>query len=228
MVEKWPSGLEDCLTRVPLMMRMPGNKAGHVVKEQVELFDLMATVLDIADIEAEHTHFARSLVPQLNGAAGDPERIVFAEGGYDTHEPHCFEGYEPRMRKNPKNAGKYRPKYFVQQNHPLSVTRAVMARTPEYKLIYRPQSVSELFDLKKDPRELRNVIDDPAYGAIRADLQQKILDWLIHTSDVTPVHEDRRGLPPPSEPRVVSRDEAFDASGRIPGVGAARDQKASS
>jgi choline-sulfatase len=33
LVEKWPSGLEDVLTRVPLLVRTPGGKKGHVVKE---------------------------------------------------------------------------------------------------------------------------------------------------------------------------------------------------
>ena len=54
----------------------------------------MATVLDLATVPARHTHFARSLVPQLQGAAGDPHRAVFAEGGYDPHEAHAI---RPRM-----------------------------------------------------------------------------------------------------------------------------------
>ena len=36
LVEKWPSALDDVLTRVPLLIRAPGNRAGHVVREPVE------------------------------------------------------------------------------------------------------------------------------------------------------------------------------------------------
>ena len=61
LIEKWPSGLEDCLTHVPLMARIPGGAAGHVVEEMVELFDLMPTLLDLAGARASHTHFARGL-----------------------------------------------------------------------------------------------------------------------------------------------------------------------
>ena len=43
----------------------------------------MATMLEMADVPAQHTHFARSLVPQLHGAPGDPTRAAFAEGGYE-------------------------------------------------------------------------------------------------------------------------------------------------
>lgn len=85
LVEKWLSGLDDTLTRVPLLISMPGNKAGHVVREPVELFDITATILDLGGIEAHHSHFAQSLLPQLKGQPGLPDRAVFAEGGYDRH-----------------------------------------------------------------------------------------------------------------------------------------------
>lgn len=80
------------MVHVPLLIKSPNNESGHVVKEQVELFDIMATVLDLVGIEAEHTH-AQPFVPQLGGATGDPDRAMFCEGGYDTHEPNCFEGF---------------------------------------------------------------------------------------------------------------------------------------
>ena len=41
LVEKWPSGLEDVLTRVPLIIRTPGGTPGHVVAEPVQLFDIV-------------------------------------------------------------------------------------------------------------------------------------------------------------------------------------------
>ena len=44
LVEKWPSGLEDVLTRVPLLARIPNGKAGHVVSAPVQLFDVVPTV----------------------------------------------------------------------------------------------------------------------------------------------------------------------------------------
>jgi len=50
LVEKWPSGLEDVLTRVPLLVRTPGGKEGHVVNEMVQVFDIVPTLLEIANI----------------------------------------------------------------------------------------------------------------------------------------------------------------------------------
>ena len=46
LVEKWPSGLDDTLTRVPLIIRSPGKARSHVVKEPVELFDIVPTTLE--------------------------------------------------------------------------------------------------------------------------------------------------------------------------------------
>jgi hypothetical protein len=58
------------------------------VKEQVQLFDVMPTILELSHKDGfsrpttKNTHFARSLVPQLKGAAGDPARIIYAEAGF--------------------------------------------------------------------------------------------------------------------------------------------------
>ena len=189
LVEKWPSAAEDIITRVPLIVRTPGGQAGHTVTELVELFDIMPTMLGLADVEAAHTHFATDLTPQLAGAAGDPERLAFTEGGYDPHEPHCFEGRnEGWGLENP-----YWPKLELQQRTPESVCRTVTVRSATHKLIYRMGDISELYDLTADPRETVNLIDREDYAAVQRQLEQAILDRLMVTSDVTPTTEDPRG-----------------------------------
>lgn len=194
LVEKWPSAMEDPILRVPLVARVPGLAAGHTVGEPVEVFDVMATVLDLAGIEARHTHFARSLLPQLEGAAGDPARAVFAEGGYDTHEPHCFEGKPTGDQAGREPAHPYYPKGRLQQDHPESVCRTVMVRTATHKLVRRTAGDNELYDLTADPRELANAYGQPQYRPVQGELEQALLDWYLHTSDVTPWDEDPRGL----------------------------------
>lgn len=200
LVEKWPSGLEDVLTRVPLIIRTPDGRAGHVVHEQVQLYDIVPTFLALANISLQHVQFGISLVPQLMGAAGDPERVVYAEGGYATTEPRDFEG-DPSQGPWPPDTQIYYPKILQEQENPLSVCRSVMVRTPTHKLIFRsdPTAVdhfSELYDLTKDPRELDNVYNNPTYAEIQAELKQKLLLWFLHTSDVTPWLEDPRGGQP--------------------------------
>lgn len=195
LVEKWPSALDDPLVRVPLIARLPGGATGHVVTEPVELMDLFATVHELAGVPVGHTHFSRSLVPQLQGAAGDPDRAVFAEGGYAAHEPHCFEGHEGGDQALRTPAHIYYPKTRLQQDHPESVCRATMIRTATHKLIHRAHGQSELYDLVADPRELRNLHGQPPAAAVQQALERRMLDWYVETADVTPLAEDPRGLP---------------------------------
>lgn len=169
---------------------------GHVVREPVEMFDVMATTLELAGIQPEHTHFARSLVPQLRGAPGDAQRAVFSEGGYDPHEAHAFEGraVSGTLFRDPSHI--YYPKGRLQQDVPLSVCRATSIRTTSHFMVRRPLGVSELYDLNADPLELHNVYDDPAYATERRRLEERMLDWYVHTADVVPLVEHPRGLPP--------------------------------
>ncbi len=197
LVEKWPSGLDDCLTRVPLIIRNPGCKAGHVVSEPVECQDVMPTTLELAGVACRHTHFARSLTPQLAGAPGDPDRAVFAEGGYDPHEPHCFEGCKGGFQDVADKAGIYYLKGLQQQEHRESVCRSAMIRTATHKLVERPGDVSELYDLTHDPLELKNRHGQPRYAAVQRQLERRLLDWYIGTSDVVPFVRDPRGFPQP-------------------------------
>ena len=191
LVEKWSSAMDDCLTCVPLIIRTPGGaKSGHVVEGVTQLYDVMATCLELANVPARHTHFARSLVPQINGAAGDPGSAGFVEGGYNIYEPECFEN----LPLKPEHI--YYPKIRLQNDRPETITRASMMRTTDFKLVLRPDGEGELYDLKRDPRELENVYGHQTYAATQAALQQGMLDWFIRTSDVTPRGlKDERDLP---------------------------------
>ncbi len=195
LVEKWPSALDDTIIRVPLVMRVPGGSPGHVVDAPVELFDVMATVLDLAGVRPRHTHFARSLAPQLQGEAGDPDRAAFAEAGYDPHEPHCFEGRDAgdHAGMGPENI--YYQKCHLQQTHPESACRSAMVRTSTHKLIHRTLDACELYDLRADPRELRNLHGSPETAEVQRGLEERLLGFYVRTADVTPWDEDPRGLP---------------------------------
>ena len=195
LVEKWPSDYSDTLTHVPLLVKAPGNKAGHVVEGPVEMFDLMPSVLELAGLSTTHTHFARSFVPQLHGEAEDKNRLVFAEGGYETQEPHVFEGRWNLWNKNPEQDSIYLPKGKLQQEVPESVCRTTMIRSLNHKLIRRTGGQDELYDLENDPRELENLIDDPGMQETKSDLERAMLDWYMRTSDTVPVGGDPRGFP---------------------------------
>lgn len=191
LVEKWPSGLEDCLTRVPLIARVPGGRAGSVDKNMVEMYDIMQTCLDIAGVDRQqtHTHFSRSLLPQIAGGAGDSARAAFAEGGYNIYEPQCFE---------PPGAGggPYGGKIALESQHPLTVSRAAMVRTQTHKLIRRPQGQSELYNIAEDPGETINLYGEAGSSDLQSRLHTKLLDHFLNTSGVAPMDKDQRDSPP--------------------------------
>ena len=83
------------LEHIPLIARAPGAHAGHISKEIAELYDVMATVLEMASVQSQHTHFARSLMPQFRAQPGDPERAAFSAG----HAPRGLRNAGSRGRK---------------------------------------------------------------------------------------------------------------------------------
>jgi arylsulfatase A-like enzyme len=189
LVEKWPSGLEDTLTHVPVIARVPGGAKGVDAQEMVELYDVMQTCLDLAGVQAQHTHFARSLLPQISGKPGDPNRAAFCEGGYNVYEPQCFEPMG-------SVGGPYAGKISLQNEHPETISRAAMVRTREAKLIVRPNGQSELYRYSTDPREKENLYGQASAAGLQGSLERRLLDWYIDTTGIAPKDKDQRNSPP--------------------------------
>ncbi len=189
-LEKWPSDMSEMLTHVPLIIRRPGCPAGQVVRTPTQSFDILPTILDYEHIDPGYAHFGVSLRPQVEGAPGDTDRAVYCEGGYDTWEPWCFEPacFAGTAADHPMPEGSdYYPKCRQQQERPDSVCRVVMQRWGDWKLCVRTNGQNELYNLKGDPQEYHNRYFDPACTEIRQAHEQRMLRWLIGTSDVVPV-----------------------------------------
>jgi len=56
-------------------------------------------------------------------------------------------------------------------------------RTRSYKLVVNPPDVNELYDLSKDPYELHNCIDEPAYSEVRDTLMGRLFAHLSEKGD---------------------------------------------
>lgn len=75
--------------------------------------------------------------------------------------------------------------YGEYSQHHYTQTGLRMYRTPEWKLVrdfVRP-GMDELYDLVNDPGETLNRIDNPQLGAIRASLNEKILECMTRLDD---------------------------------------------
>lgn len=189
LVEKWPSGLDPCLLRNPLILAGPAIPEGTSIDQPVEMIDLLPTLCEIAGAEIRHTHFGRSLVPVLADPTVEHRPFACAEGGFRPSDTHLFEG----------GGWIYQAKTDLQQQRPELVGLALALRTPTHTYVYRGYEGDELYDRVADPSETRNLLDpdDPAstdgsIGHLAADLRSMVLQWLTETSDVIPWEADPR------------------------------------
>lgn len=187
LVEKWPSGLDPQLTRNPLIVSLPDHPGGRVCTELVEMVDLLPTVLELAETEARHTHFGRSLVPLLADAAGA------AAGGSHRDAAFCEGGFRVDDAALLESAGWiYEPKGRLQQTRTELVGKATCVRTREWSYVHRLYEQDELYDRRTDPDETTNLIGAEGFGEIEDGLRRRILDWQLDTSDVIPWDADPR------------------------------------
>ena len=56
----------------------------------------------------------------------------------------------------------------------------------------RLYEADELYDLRDDPAELNNRIDDPSLSDVLAQLKERLLTFYLGTGDVVPHDTDRR------------------------------------
>ncbi|MEQ9262915.1 MAG: sulfatase [Owenweeksia sp.] len=127
--------------RTPLIVRWPGKiKAGTVDKHLVQNLDFAPTFLDAAGVNVPGDMQGRSLLP------------VFAEEADDWRDGLYYHYYE------------YPGFHMVKRHYGI--------RTDRYKLIHFYYDIDEweLYDLEKDPQEMKNQYDNPEY----ADIQKKL------------------------------------------------------
>ncbi len=182
LVEKWPSGLSECLLRNPLIVATPDGREGGSVDAFVELVDLLPTFAELAEMDLEHRHFGRSLV----GLLGDPTRAhrecAFSEGGFSLEE-------EPMLERS---GFPYDLKAGLQHDDPASVGRAIALRTERFAYVRRLYEDDELYDRASDPGELVNLAAAPEHAETLSSLRERVLDWMLATSDVIPPEKDAR------------------------------------
>jgi arylsulfatase A-like enzyme len=68
---------------------------------------------------------------------------------------------------------------------------------PLYQLAYDRRPREELYDLKSDPHQVRNVAQDPAYADVRDRLRQRLLDELRSTDDPRMINDGEFFETPP-------------------------------
>ena len=124
----------------------------------VESVDLVPTVLRALDVERPwHRLEGRELQSVLHGRAADePWRdCVFSELDYSFRQARLLRG------KTPQNA------------------RAWSVRTDRWRYVHWLDEPEQLYDLHADPDEFQDLGTSSAHAAVRAELRQRLLDWML-------------------------------------------------
>ena len=192
LVEKTENTFEDCLSRVPFLVKPPSGRPvkPRVSDALVELIDFSATVYDLAGIAPGYDHFGQSLLPLLAGETDAHRDAVFCEGGRRIGERQAM-GLESTSAGN--KDGLYSPRVTLQiTDEGVYHGKALMCRTKTHKYIMRLYEADELYDLVTDPQEQCNVQSEQAYRDVLDDLKQRALHWYMETCDVVPRQPDKR------------------------------------
>lgn len=141
--------------KIPLLVRWPKViAAGSRSEELVQNLDFAPTFLEATGIDIPADMQGESLLPLFKGENDQWDR--------DAVYYHYYE---------------YPAVHMVKRHYGIVTT--------EYKLAHFYYDVDEweLYDRKKDPMEMNNVFDDPAYADIRQELEQRLLELRKYYKD---------------------------------------------
>jgi arylsulfatase A-like enzyme len=139
--------------RVPLIARSPALiKAGTKVKEMVLNIDIAPSILEMAGVKKPAQMQGNSFLKLMKGM---PEANWRTEVFYE---------------------------YYFENPFPQTPTQYAV-RTDQYKFIrsHGVWDIDQLYDLKKDPYEMNNLIRDPEMQDLAKNLNKKLWDWLDKT-----------------------------------------------
>lgn len=144
---------------VPLLIKAPGFEP-RTIAHPVSIVDFAPTILNIFGLSSPDTFTGQSLLPLLGGE-DIPNVIIRSES--DLGALSWLFGEEDFYQYATSNPTKT-----------LAGTKASVAvRLDEWKLIKKPNNQLELYNLRRDPKESKNLI--PLWDSLNEAEQQKIL-----------------------------------------------------
>jgi arylsulfatase A-like enzyme len=189
--EKTHSTLQDCLLHVPLVVKPPSDVATRSGKREhlTELLDISATIYDLLGIDPGYDTQGESLRASLAGDSGEIHDSVFAEVGSREGEVGFI---NTDVEKMPPDS------FYALQSGAANPfhragSHAMSCRTHTHKYVRRTYvEPNELYDLVADPGETRNLSGLSEYAEIEREMETRMLDFLMRTTDVLPHESDSR------------------------------------
>lgn len=179
--------MPECLVRIPMVWCGPGIKT-DVTRHPalVSIADVMPTLCEAIGVELPLGVQGRSLWPLLTGRPYPKEEFasVYAENGtgglyFDETDDLSFD----HMRlKRPVNDT------FNELNSYSQAGSLKMVRKGDWKLLSDMMGSGQLYNLRSDPAEVRNLFGISKYADVQAEMVQELLTWTIRTEDSLPTN----------------------------------------
>jgi arylsulfatase A-like enzyme len=152
--------------RVPWLIRLAGQTRLKTISPPVSHIDFVPTLLDLLG-QSKHPQCAgKSLLPLINDEGVSPENVLIEWAPNRT-----------KVKKGSRLARLRAIKRAVEES-----TRTVVS--PDgWKLCMRDKDLNEMYNLKDDPFETRNVYSDAGCASVISRLASDIYRWQQATSD---------------------------------------------
>jgi arylsulfatase A-like enzyme len=162
-------------TRVPLLVRLPGQRASKTITHPVSHIDFVPTLLDLLGQPNNPQCAGKSLLPLIT-----EEVVVAAVSPASAPPQDVFLEWAPnraKIKKGTRLARRRLIKRAVEES-----TRTIV--TPDgWKLCVRDKDLNELYNLKDDPLETRNLYADRQYASVISRLADEIHRWQEFAND---------------------------------------------
>lgn len=163
-------GYFDQSFHIPMIVRDPSESAnltrGKIVRHFTETVDTMPTILEWMGLPIPRTCDGESLLPFIHSAE--------APANWRTEVHYEFD---------------FRNIYYSKPEDYLGLDMDECAlsviQNDRYKYVHFAALPPLLFDLEKDPGQLRNVAEDTAYVKPLLEMAQKMLNWRLKHADRT-------------------------------------------
>jgi len=195
--------LYDWGVHTPLLVRYPARlKAGTVVDALASTIDVFPTLLELLGEPIPERLQGVSLLGAMEDARKTAREAVFCEANC-----HIYYNVMRSVRTDRweyiKNFTPEAPYYDIPKNVPENIRRLLENEFVGLKSLKTPMStppnrpVEELFDMKADPLESRNLVEVPDHQSTLAEMRQRLERWMRLTNDdpmadVEPYSEYRR------------------------------------
>jgi arylsulfatase A-like enzyme len=177
--------LYDPGIKTTLILSKPGLKIlnnGNVINSKVSNIDLLPSVLELIGAKIPENIEGKSFLSILKGEKKELRKEIYVEQTYhDIYNPmRCIRTDNYKYIKNFKDSDVL----FEIPGDMRDMARMGGVFMNDFPELYKKERMAEEFyDLEKDPNEMNNIINEPAYKTIAAELRKKLETWMKRTND---------------------------------------------